>query len=206
MTRIVAFCLIAMLMAGRVFAAPAQTLLIYGDSLSAGYGLNINDAWPSLIRAKLPGGWQLVNASQSGETTDGGRSRLAATLSAHKPALVVIELGANDGLRGLSLDTAEKNLADMIEQSQRSGAQVLLIAMQLPPNFGKRYTEQFASMYDKLAKRYQLVPPPFLFDGIADKPDLFQPDQLHPGRAAQATLANTVWRSLAPLLSKKARK
>ncbi|MBV1777417.1 arylesterase [Burkholderiaceae bacterium DAT-1] len=194
---------IALMLLVNARAAPPQTILVFGDSLSAGYGLAAGEDWPSLISKQLPKSWQLVNASQSGETTDGGLTRLPALLARHTPAIVVIELGANDGLRGNDLELAQHNLSEMIRASQNAGAKVLLVSMQLPPNFGKRYTSRFADMYVQLAKQYTLPPPPFLFEGVADKPNLFQPDQLHPRKEAQPQLASTIWRTLGSMLNRK---
>lgn len=184
-------------------AAPTKTVLVFGDSLSAGYGIRIEQSWPSLLQNKLGKNWLVVNASQSGETTLGGLGRFPAALKQHRPNVVVIELGANDGLRGLPVAAAKQNLASMIEQSQAAGAKVTLVAIRLPPNFGGTYTAQFDAMYGDLAKRYQLPTPPFLFDGIADKPELFQADQLHPIAAAQEKLLMNVWPALATQLQKR---
>ncbi|PHV10859.1 arylesterase [Chitinimonas sp. BJB300] len=180
-------------------AAESKTLLVFGDSLSAGYGMTLRQAWPNLLQNRLGNNWRVVNASQSGETTAGGLTRLGATLKQHKPTIVLLELGANDGLRGLPVDAARKNLAAMIEQSQAIGARVALIGVQLPPNFGGPYTTKFAAMYGELARQYKLPPPPFLLEGIADKPALFQADQLHPIPAAQPQLLDNIWPALQQL-------
>ncbi|QDQ29240.1 arylesterase [Chitinimonas arctica] len=185
---------------GSAAAADAKTIMVFGDSLSAGYGLRMEQAWPSLLQQKLGAGWRVINASQSGETTAGGLTRLPAALQRHKPAVVLVELGANDGLRGLPVETARQNLAAIIEQSRRAGAKVALIAIRLPPNFGGPYTAKFDAMYGELAKQYKLAEPPFLFDGIADQPNMFQSDQLHPIAAAQPRLLANVWPVVAPLV------
>ncbi|QNM96067.1 arylesterase [Chitinimonas koreensis] len=184
-------------------AAEPKRLLVFGDSLSAGYGLRAEEAWPALLQQRLGEGWKVVNASQSGETTAGGLTRLPAALKAHKPDVLLIELGANDGLRGLPVEAARGNLAAMIEQGRRAGAQVALVAVRLPPNFGGPYTRRFDALFAELAKQYKLPQPPFLLDGIADKPELFQADQLHPVAGAQARLVDNVWPALAPLLGKR---
>jgi acyl-CoA thioesterase-1 len=183
-------------------AAMAETkqrvVLIFGDSLSAGYGLKASESWPSLLQERLGDRYKVVNASLSGETTAGGLTRLPAALRDHKPAIVALELGANDGLRGLPLAEVEKNLASMIELSQRAGAKVLLIAMQLPPNFGEAYTQGFRDLYPALARRYHLSAPPFLLEGLDDRA-LFQADQIHPVARAQPRLLDNVYPSLAAL-------
>ncbi|WP_374357155.1 arylesterase [Chitinimonas sp.] len=193
-------CLLMMVAA---MAAESKTILVFGDSLSAGYGLKYGEAWPNLLQQRLGRGWQVVNASVSGETTAGGLTRLPAALAEHKPAIVVLELGANDGLRGLPINAARQNLASMIEKNRAAGAKTVLISMQLPPNFGAAYTSKFAAMFDELAQQYQLPKPPFLFEGIADRPELFQADQLHPVASAQARLLDTVWQALGPLTQRR---
>ena len=186
--------------------ACAATVLIFGDSLSAGYGIAREDSWPSLLSQKLAkdkSPWQVVNASISGETTAGGRSRLPALLADHKPAIVVIELGANDGLRGLPITEMRQNLNAMIDASKKSGARVLLVGIRMPPNYGPHYTHQFEESFSTLAKTHRLALVPFLFEGIADKREFFQPDGLHPTAAAQPRMLATVWGKLGPMLKKK---
>ncbi|MDR3427187.1 MULTISPECIES: arylesterase [Silvimonas] len=183
--------------------APAPVILVFGDSLSAGYGLAADQAWPSLLQRDLAGTskqYRVVNASVSGETTAGGLTRFPAALKAHQPKLVVLELGANDGLRGLPLDVAQHNLARMIELAQASGAKVHLVGMQLPPNFGPDYTQQFANMYSTLAKKYRTGLTPFLLAPVVMHPEMFQADQLHPTAAGQPLLAKQIQKDLAPLL------
>jgi len=192
--------LLSVVVTASAWAATPRTVLVFGDSLSAGYGLRREEAWPVLLQQKLGTNWQVVNASVSGETTAGGLTRLPAALKEHKPAIVIIELGANDGLRGLPLDSARKNLASMIELDQAAGAKTLLISMQMPPNFGAAFTTKFSAMFDDLAQTYKLPKPPFLLDGIADKPDLFQADQLHPVARAEGTVRDNVLKGLTPLL------
>jgi acyl-CoA thioesterase-1 len=204
-SRILALIFLAVLTASS-WAAEPKTLLVFGDSLSAGYGLRREEAWPVLLQEKLGADWLVINASVSGETTAGGLTRLPAALAQHKPTIVVIELGANDGLRGLPVDVARKNLASMIELDRASGAKTLLIGMKLPPNFGSAFGAKFSGMYDDLAQAYKLPPPPFLLDGIADKPELFQADQLHPIASAEAQLRDNVMAGLNNLIKAPSKK
>lgn len=181
----------------------ANTVLVWGDSLSAGYGLQIQQAWPSLLEkriadTKLP--HKVVNASISGETTSGGRSRLPAALQAHKPAVVVIELGANDGLRGLPPKLMAANLQAMIDASRQAGAKVLLVGMRMPPNYGPDYTSSFENAFKDLARSNKVRLVPFMMEGFADKRQLFQQDGIHPVADAQPIILDTIWRELAPLL------
>jgi acyl-CoA thioesterase-1 len=180
-------------------AEKPHVLLVFGDSLSAGYGLRASESWPSLLQARIGASWKVVNASVSGETTGGGLTRLPAALREQKPSVVILELGANDGLRGLPLETVEKNLTAMVELARGAGAKVLLISMQLPPNFGEEYTARFRSLFPALAGRLHLPAPPFLLDGLQDRRDLFQDDQMHPVAAAQVRLLDNVYPSLVPL-------
>ena len=187
-------------------AARAQpTLLVFGDSLSAGYGIRQEDAWPSLLARRLEAQgypYAVVNASISGETSGGGAARLGPALARFKPAIVVIELGANDGLRGLPIAQLRSNLAAMIRSCRSAGAQVLLIGMQLPPNYGADYTRDFAAVYSELARAHRIALLPFLFEAIAADRAAFQADDLHPTAAAQPRLLDSVWRALATLLKK----
>lgn len=183
--------------------AATKTVLIMGDSLSAGYGIAQQSAWPVIIgqritQAKIP--YAVANASISGETTAGGRSRIDAELARHKPAVVVIELGANDGLRGLSLKQMRDNLDMMVKASQKAGARVMLIGMQMPPNFGQSYTQKFRDTFSDLAKEHKTALLPFLMEGFAEKRELFQADGIHPTAEAQKTIADNVWPVLRPLL------
>lgn len=183
--------------------APAKKVLVFGDSLSAGYGIAIEDAWPSLLDKRLKErglNYSVANLSISGETSAGGKARFAAALSAQKPAIVLIELGANDGLRGLPLKLLRDNLESMISSAQKAKAQVVLIGMRLPPNYGP-YGEQFNQVFGDIAKARKLPLVKFLFEGIAGKPEMFQADQLHPTAAAQPQLLDNVWPNLAPLLN-----
>lgn len=183
--------------------AATKTVLVMGDSLSAAYGMAAGKGWVSLLDARLRRanpGWTMVNASVSGETTAGGLSRLPRQLERVKPAVVVIELGANDGLRGLPLDRMRANLDRMIRLSKASGAKVLLVGMRMPPNFGRAYTEGFANTYTQLAKQHQVALLPFFLEPIMLDRGAFQRDNLHPTEAAQAKLANHVWPALQPVL------
>jgi acyl-CoA thioesterase-1 len=199
--------LLAMLM----LCAPAaysasKTILVLGDSLSAEYGLPRGSGWVTLLEQRLKQdkiAADIVNASISGETTSGGRGRLPSLLKRHSPDFVIIELGANDGLRGLPLDATEENLRSMVKASQQAGTRVLLVGMQLPPNYGSDYTQRFATMYSKLAKELDTALVPFLFEEMNDKPDMFQADRIHPTVAAQPLMLQAVYPRLKPLLTDK---
>lgn len=186
-------------------AAPTPAILIWGDSLSAGYGMAQSQAWPSLLGQKLAREgyrYEVINASISGETTAGGRSRIADALRQYKPAIAIIALGANDGLRGLSLKAMRENLAAMIGASRQAGASVLLIGMRLPPNFGPPYTHKFQQTFIDLSSEFKTALVPFMLEGFANKPDLFQADTIHPAPAAQALILANVWPALTSLLRK----
>ena len=181
-------------------------ILVLGDSLSAEYGLKRGSGWVALLqqrllRGKIPG--SVVNASISGETTSGGRSRLAALIALHHPTHVIIELGGNDALRGLPLAMTQDNLDQMTLMSQASGAKVLLVGMQVPPNYGADYTKAFAASFSKVAKARKAALVPFLLHGVADRPDAekwFQADRIHPREEAQGLLLDNVWPALKKLL------
>lgn len=183
-------------------ALAAKTILVMGDSLSAGYGIRPDQAWPSLLDKRLAEkrlDYSVANLSISGETTAGGRSRLAQALITHKPAIVVIALGANDGLRGLPLGQMRDNLNAMVDASRAVGAKVVLAGMRLPPNYGPYATDFFASFKSiAQAKKAPLVD--FLLEPLNTKPQLFQADNLHPLAAAQPLILDHVWPTLAPLL------
>ncbi len=183
--------------------AATKTVLVMGDSLSAAYGMPASKGWVSLTDARLRRahpGWSMVNASVSGETTAGGVSRLPRQLDRVKPAVVVIQLGANDGLRGLPLERMRANLERMILLSKASGAKVLLIGMRMPPNLGRAYTDGFANTYTQLARRHDVALLPFLLEPVMLDRGAFQRDNLHPTEAAQPKLANHVWPALQPLV------
>lgn len=182
---------------------PARTVLVLGDSLSAGYGLAANQGWVSLTAQKMRSShsaWKLVNASISGETTAGGAARIAGELQRNRPAVVVVELGANDGLRGLALSQTRSNLDKIIGLSRASGAKVLVVGMRMPPNFGATYTRGFESLYVELSRKHGAALLPFLLAPIAADRSNFQADNLHPVAAVQPRLRDYVWPALLPLL------
>ncbi|MBS0609899.1 MAG: arylesterase [Proteobacteria bacterium] len=188
-------------------AAPkTPVILVVGDSLSAEYGLPRGSGWVALLEKRLAQqktNATVINASVSGDTTAGGRARLPALLRQHNPTLVVIELGANDALRGLPLANTQDNLAWMAEQAQHAGARVLLIGMQMPPNYGADYGRRFAAMYESVARERKVPLVPFLLHGVADAPDaaaLFQPDRIHPRAEAHPRMLDNVWPQLRKLL------
>ncbi len=183
-------------------ASPA-TILVFGDSLSAGYGLPQERSWVSLLENRLREerfNYQIANVSVSGETTTGGAGRIASALKAHRPEIVIIGLGANDGLRGQSLETMRRNLETMIDASQRAKTRVLLVGMRLPPNYGMAYTDKFHQVYGDLARLKKTGLVPFLFEGFAEDGHFFQSDRVHPNGEAQALMLETVWKGLKPLL------
>jgi acyl-CoA thioesterase-1 len=188
--------------AATAHSAP-KTVLVLGDSLSAEYGLTRGSGWVALLEQKLKTekiDAAIVNASISGETTSGGRSRLPGLLNQYKPSLVVIELGANDGLRGLPVAAARANLRAMVEQSRKNNAQVLLVGMRMPPNYGRDYTEQFFSMYKTLSTQLKTPLVPFMLEGVAETPALFQADRLHPTAQAHPTILANIWPKFLPLV------
>lgn len=181
-----------------LLAAPlrAEVWLVVGDSISAAFGLDTTQGWVALLQKRLDQQGkriQVVNASISGDTSAGGLARLPALLAEHRPALVMIELGGNDGLRGTPLAQLQQNLADMIAASKSSGAQVLLLGMRLPPNYGKRYTEGFAGVYEQLAATHQVPLLPFFLEGVGGVSGLMQADGIHPTAAAQPRLLDNIW-------------
>ena len=185
--------------------AAGGTILVFGDSLSAGYGLAQKQGWVDLLQTRLREegfNYKVANASISGETTVGGANRIAGALKAHQPDIVVLELGANDGLRGQSIDVMKRNLAQMIEASQRMRAQVLLVGMRLPPNYGMSYTEKFQQTYVDLAREKKTALVPFLFQGFAEDLRFFQADRVHPTRDAQSAMLDIIWQGLKPLLKR----
>jgi acyl-CoA thioesterase I len=184
-------------------AAEQKVLLVMGDSLSAAYNLPSKQGWVALTADRMKTShpqWKVINASISGETSSGGLSRLPAALKLHKPSMVVIELGANDGLQGLPLAQTRKNLLQMIQLSKAAKAKVLLIGIQIPPNYGKAYTQGFAANYTELAKQEKIALLPFLLAPIATDRKYFLPDQKHPTAAGQVKLRDHVWSILKPLL------
>ena len=177
-------------------SSPQSKLLIFGDSLSAAYGIGEDEGWVTLLAERLAqedSELEVVNGSVSGETTTGGRARLPSLLQRYKPDFVLIELGGNDGLRGLPLSLMRENLTDMIQLSQSSGATVMIAGMQIPPNYGPRYTEPFFAQYAELAEEFDLYLIPFLIDGIPQQPELMQADGIHPKAEAQSMILDNFW-------------
>lgn len=185
--------------------APTQpSILIFGDSLSAAYGIGEDEGWVTLLAERLKqenSELKVINGSVSGETTTGGRSRLPSLLRRYTPAYVLIELGGNDGLRGLPLALMRENLTEMITLSKTSGATVLIAGMQIPPNYGPRYTEPFYAQYAELAEEFDLYLIPFLIDGIPQQPELMQADGIHPKAEAQSMILDNVWPVLQEAIS-----
>jgi len=176
---------------------------VFGDSLSAAYGIASARSWVALLEEKLKReqiDYSVVNASISGETSAGGRARIDAALARLAPAVVIVELGANDGLRGLPLAQMRDNLAAIVERAQKSRARVLLVGMRVPPNYGDEYAERFSRTFADLAKRYKTALVPFMLEGFAEKPELFQADRIHPTAEAQPLVLERIWPALAPLL------
>lgn len=183
--------------------AVAGTLLVLGDSISAAFDLDTRQGWVSLLEQRLAAegfDYRVVNASVSGDTSAGGLARLPTLLAEHRPQLVIVELGGNDGLRGQAPAQLQQNLAAMVQQSQKVGAKVLILGMQLPPNYGVRYTTAFASVFPQVANQTGAALVPFLLEGVGGVPALMQDDGIHPGAAAQAQLLDNVWLGLKPLL------
>ena len=192
------FCL---LMSFYSWAQTSPVILVLGDSLSAEYGLARGTGWVHLLEQQLEkdkSPWTVFNASISGETSSGGISRLPSLLNQKQPGIVMIELGANDALRGLPIAQTETNLRRMIQMSKKSGARVLLFGIQIPTNYGQSYTTQFKKLYQQLANEEQIELLPFFLEGVASKPELFQADRLHPNVKAQSILFKNVWGSMAP--------
>ena len=187
-------------------AAPvqaAQNILVFGDSLSAGYGLAQGEGWVDLLGQRLQReklGYDVVNASISGETTLGGRNRIEAALQEHKPAVVIVELGANDGLRGSAVETTRANLIAIVAACHKAGAKVLLVGMRIPPNYGPVYTRRFEAMFAEVARQQNTSLVPFMLEGFADKRDLFQADGIHPAAQAQPRILDNIYKRLRALL------
>jgi acyl-CoA thioesterase-1 len=196
-------CFVVAAFFGTHACAAERVLLVVGDSLSAGYNMRLDQAWPSLLQNRLQGNghsYRVVNASITGDTTQGGLARLPRLLQRHEPDMVIIELGGNDGLRGLSLEVTRRNLSGMIEASQAMGAGVILAGIMLPPNYGVAYTDRFQSMYPELSDTYGLPLIPFLLEGVALNPELMMADGIHPTAGAQPILLENVWSVLVPEL------
>jgi acyl-CoA thioesterase-1 len=180
-----------------------RSIVVLGDSLSAAYGIAQARGWVALLVERLMRehpDYSVVNASISGDTSAGGAARISKTLSQHKPSILILELGANDGLRGLPVAQMKQNLASTIEQAQKAGARVVLVGMKLPPNYGPDYTRAFEATYGELARQYKTALVPFLLEDFAEKVELFQPDRIHPTAEAQPLMMERVWKALQPLL------
>ncbi len=197
-------CLLILLCCSLPAAAAEKRVLVFGDSLSAGFGIAVSQSWPALLEQRLQAagsGYEVANASISGETTAGGRARFTAALDHFRPAVVILALGANDGLRGLPVGSMKDNLAAMITQARQHGARTLLVGMRLPPNYGQKYTDEFDAAFRDLAKREKVRLLPFLLEPVARDANAFQADGLHPTAAAQPKILDHVWRALKPLLN-----
>ena len=186
-------------------ASSSRTILVFGDSLSAAYGIRPEQGWVALLtqRLKVQGyGYQIVNASVSGETTEGGLQRLPRALQLHQPEVLILELGANDALRGLPIEAMRTNLVQMIQLAQEAGARVLLVGMRMPPNYGPRYTDEFARAFPELAAKAHVALVPFLLEKVALDPKMKLEDGLHPNAAAEEPILDTVWPYLEAMLKK----
>jgi acyl-CoA thioesterase-1 len=200
--------LLAALLVACVPSYAAKTVMVFGDSLAAAYNLQVEEGWVSILARRVDAAklqWRFVNASVTGETTAGGLRRIAEDLRRHKPDVVVIELGANDALRGQPVVGMRSNLEQIIRAVKQARAEPVLVGMMIPPNYGIDYAAQFHDMYAKLASKHDAALVPFLLEGVGDKPELFQADQLHPIAAAQPRIADNVWQVLGPIIKKKAK-
>ena len=198
--------LMMLLSVGGISLAPAATILVYGDSLSAGYGVPRDSDWAHLLQLRLrekKTDYTVANASISGETTLGGVNRIKDALRTHRPAITIVALGANDGLRGSDLKAMRSNLERIIDAARSARSQVILVGMQIPPNYGPQYTEKFSATFREVAKAKRVPLVPFLLEGFADQRELFQADNLHPTAQAQPVMLDTVWKVLAPLIKIK---
>lgn len=201
--RRVLFAVIVSLMS---MSAMAKSIVVLGDSISAGYGIEVEQGWVALIQKKLQethSAYSISNASISGDTTAGGLARMDPLLTTHKPAILLLQLGANDGLRGLSPVEMKNNLAEIVHRAQKAGAKVILLGMKIPPNYGKRYVDMFYNVYPQLAKELDIPLVPFLLEDVALNKDLMQADGLHPNAKAQPLLAGKIEPYLFPLLKEK---
>jgi acyl-CoA thioesterase-1 len=199
----IVFSLLFICLVSGAAAAPGKTVLVYGDSLSAAYGMPERLGWVALLEERLKRerpDYSVVNASISGETTAGGLSRFDKVIERAKPGIVVLELGANDGLRGLPVASMKRNLAAIIERAQKTGARVLLVGMRLPPNYGPDYATSFERAFAELAKTHKTAYLPFLLEGFGEGLEHFQPDRIHPTENSQPIVLRNVWKALAPLL------
>ena len=202
MLRLILFVL---LLSAAGITQAAATLLVFGDSISAGYGLPRDQGWVELLRARLArehADYKVVNASVTGETTVGGKLHLGAALARHKPRIVILELGGNDGLRGTRVDTIRANLTAMIAECRKQGSRVLLVGMRVPPNYGSDYEQKFHLVFATTAKTQRVPLVPFLFEGFAADRAMFQSDGIHPVAAAQEKMLDNIWPKLRPLLAR----
>lgn len=194
-----------MVLVGGASHAATKSILVLGDSLSAAYGIAAARGWVALLGERVARerpDYRVVNASVSGETSAGGRARMAGELARHRPAVVIVELGGNDGLRGLTPAQMKDNLAAIVSSAQQAGARVLLVGMKVPPNYGPEYAERFERVFAEVQKRYRTALVPFLLEGFAERRELFQADGIHPTEEAQPLILERIWPALAPLLKK----
>jgi len=185
-------------------AAAAATILVFGDSLSAAYGIGAREGWPTLLEERLrqkSADYTVANASISGETSSGGATRIGAALARTRPSIVIVALGSNDGLRGLPINQMKANLTRIVRAAKSAGSKVLVVGNRMPPNYGPRYTREFAQAFVDVAREQKAALVPFMLEGIASTRDNFQPDNLHPTAAAQPIILETIWQGLAPLLT-----
>lgn len=185
-------------------AAAAATILVFGDSLSAAYGIGAREGWPTLLEERLrqkSADYTVANASISGETSSGGATRIGAALARTRPSIVIVALGSNDGLRGLPISQMKANLTRIVRAAKSAGSKVLVVGNRMPPNYGPRYTREFAQAFVEVAREQKAALVPFMLEGIASTRDNFQPDNLHPTAAAQPIILETIWQGLAPLLT-----
>jgi acyl-CoA thioesterase-1 len=199
-------CALALLFMTHAAAAEPPVILVFGDSLSAGYGLPQGRGWVDLLRQRLLNSastYHVVNASLSGETTLGGRNRLDGVLAAHRPQIVILELGGNDALRGQPLKDMRDNLLHMVRAAQKAGARVLLVGMQVPPNYGPDYSKKFQAVYAEVARQTKAAYVPFLLQGFGDRREMFQPDGVHPTAQAQVQMLDNVWAQLSKILTSR---
>jgi acyl-CoA thioesterase-1 len=187
----------------------AASIMVFGDSISAGYGLPQGKSWVDLLQQRLERekyDYKVINASLTGETTVSGKNRLGSALTQHKPEIVILELGGNDGLRGASIEIIGSNLSAMIAGCRKRGSKVLLVGMQLPPNYGSTYVEKFRALYRAVAKSQRVPLVPFLYEGFATDRGAFQPDGIHPNATVQPRMLDTVWKQLQPLLTRRSKR
>jgi len=195
---------LALLLGFPLIGLPANTILVFGDSVSTGYGLPQGTGWVSLLARRLAAAapdYKVVNASISGETAAGGKRRIEGALEQHRPAIVILELGGNDGLRGARTDAIRADLESMVKASLRRKARVVFVGMRLPPNYGASYVQSFQDIYSAVAKKHPVAFVPFLFEGFGERQEMFQNDGIHPTGDAQSMMLETVWKTLNPLLS-----